>query len=411
MTDPAAVPEAMTPARSRSPTMRRQASASFTGTPTSSAGAPSQTPSRRLPRPRRTPGRARRSPPLRRGEHPSTARWIGWRSSWSRGRPRGPSRGWGCWHAGSTGTRASGSAELRPDVVHIHGEFNPDNWWVPRLFSCPFVLSPQGGFNPMVLVKGRRLFKQAYIVAAKSIFYRRVTAFHALSPLEEEHVLRLVPRASVYCVPQGPGPIHPDAIDATIGSRAHRRRRHHHGRARGCLHERARHPGRGIRARCRRGAAARVAHPRRPGLERRRAQLECSAQRPRRGRPRSLRRPGRRHAPSAELLATSDVYVQASRHEGFSLAVAEALVAGKPVIMTRENGAAAYDGDRLLSTRPRHRAAGRRARNGTCRVLPRHRRDPGIGRRRPAGNGRVPVVGPHRASASHGYAALVRQAR
>jgi glycosyltransferase involved in cell wall biosynthesis len=45
----------------------------------------------------------------------------------------------------------------------------------------------------------------------------------------------------------------------------------------------------------------------------------------------------------AELLAAADVYVQSSRHEGFSLAVAEALLAGKPVIMTREVGAGSFD--------------------------------------------------------------------
>ena len=35
--------------------------------------------------------------------------------------------------------------------------------------------------------------------------------------------------------------------------------------------------------------------------------------------------------------------MQASRHEGFSLSATEALVAGKPVIMTDVNGASAFE--------------------------------------------------------------------
>ena len=48
-------------------------------------------------------------------------------------------------------------SRFKPDVVHVHGEFNPDNWWVPGLFDGAIVLSPQGAINPEVLNKKRRI--------------------------------------------------------------------------------------------------------------------------------------------------------------------------------------------------------------------------------------------------------------
>ena len=58
-----------------------------------------------------------------------------------------------------------------PDVVHIHGEFLPDNLWVPRLFDCAIVLSPQGAFHPARIAKRRKLFKALYIGFARQLLY------------------------------------------------------------------------------------------------------------------------------------------------------------------------------------------------------------------------------------------------
>ncbi len=92
---------------------------------------------------------------------------------------------------------------LKPDVVHIHGEFNPDNLRVPTLFQCPILLSPHGAFHPLVLRKGKRGLKSIYMTLAKYLLYKNVV-FHALTPIEQEHIRRLLPKARVYCVPQGP---------------------------------------------------------------------------------------------------------------------------------------------------------------------------------------------------------------
>jgi hypothetical protein len=86
---------------------------------------------------------------------------------------------------------------FRPDVVHLHGEFNPDNLRVPRLFSSPLVLAPHGAFNPGVFVKRWMRGKLAYVRLARRLLYRHVACFHALSPDEAEHVRAFFPGTKV----------------------------------------------------------------------------------------------------------------------------------------------------------------------------------------------------------------------
>lgn len=94
--------------------------------------------------------------------------------------------------------------DFKPDIVHIHGEFNPDNLRVPLLFNRPVILSPRGGFHPVVMEKSLKYFKKVYFRLAQVICYKHVCAFHALSPMESEHISGLVENCTVYCVPQGP---------------------------------------------------------------------------------------------------------------------------------------------------------------------------------------------------------------
>ena len=102
----------------------------------------------------------------------------------------------------------------RPDIVHIHGEFHPDNLFVPFVFDCPLVLSPRGAFHPVVFAKNRRLFKQLYFRLAKRVLYRRVGAFHALCPAEQEYIRRRLPESKTYCVVQGPNVWVEEGIEA-----------------------------------------------------------------------------------------------------------------------------------------------------------------------------------------------------
>jgi len=94
--------------------------------------------------------------------------------------------------------------EFKPDIVHVHGEFNPDNWHVPRIFDVPIVLSPHGAFHPVALRKSKSFQKNVYIVLAKRFLYRHVSLFHALCPAEAEHIGRALNVRNIYTLPQGP---------------------------------------------------------------------------------------------------------------------------------------------------------------------------------------------------------------
>jgi glycosyltransferase involved in cell wall biosynthesis len=100
---------------------------------------------------------------------------------------------------------------LAPDVVHVHAEFNPDNWWVPRLWTCPLVLSPHGAFHATVLQRGART-KSLYLTVARRALYRKVGRFHVLSPAEQADVAAALPTVRTYCVPQGPSPAVQEAL-------------------------------------------------------------------------------------------------------------------------------------------------------------------------------------------------------
>jgi glycosyltransferase involved in cell wall biosynthesis len=106
----------------------------------------------------------------------------------------------------------AGLRALEPDVVHLHAEFNPDNWWAPRLWTCPLVLSPHGGLHAAVLQRDARA-KSLYIALARGLLYRKVARFHVLSPAEQADVAAVMPTARTYCVPQGPSPAVQEALD------------------------------------------------------------------------------------------------------------------------------------------------------------------------------------------------------
>jgi len=100
---------------------------------------------------------------------------------------------------------------LAPDVVHVHAEFNPDNWWAPRIWTCPIVLSPHGAFHATVLGRGAR-GKSLYLAVARRSLYEKVGRFHVLSPAEQADVATALPTARTYCVPQGPSPAVQEAL-------------------------------------------------------------------------------------------------------------------------------------------------------------------------------------------------------
>jgi glycosyltransferase involved in cell wall biosynthesis len=221
---------------------------------------------------------------------------------------------------------------LSPDVVHAHGEFNPDNLWAVRLFDCPAFLSPQGAFHPIVLQKSRRLGKHAYLPVARRFLYSRLAAMHVLSPDEARDVRAALGDVPVYTAPQG----------GNVRVRPLARREANGGPVRLVSVGRLDVYTKGLDILLDAFAAARAAAPveltvvgpdwngGRTALEERAAALGLNG---------SVRFTG--PLPGADVaheLRRADVYVQLSRHEGLPLAVTEALAAGKPAVLSSAIG-------------------------------------------------------------------------
>lgn len=226
-----------------------------------------------------------------------------------------------------------------PDIVHVHGELNPDNLVAARVFRSPLVISPHGGFNPRVLARGARRAKAAYLTLARRMLYARAT-FHALSPLEAADIARLLPDRPAYCAPQGPGAA-AEASRPPVG-------RTDAGPAKLLFVGRLNVAEKGLdllldalaRARLRspRPLSLTVVGPDWDGglaeLRSRCAQLGLAG---------TVVFAGcRTGAEVAALYAQHDLYVQLSRNEGFGMSVAEALLAGLPAVLSRCIGAAAW---------------------------------------------------------------------
>ena len=234
---------------------------------------------------------------------------------------------------------------LRPDVVHVHGEFNVDNLWAPAVFGRPTIVSPHGAFHPVVLAKSRRLAKQAYLAAERRIGRDRIVLFHALSPMERDHTTAIHPTAEVYCVPQGPAPTF-RAVADTRPAGAPRSTRTTTYAFVGRLDVFTK----GLDILLDAFAMAQGAvgdtdlrlvlvgpdwkHGR-AWLEQRVRQLGIADR---------VRFAGSLTASGvAAELSAADCYVQLSRHEGFPLSVVEALTAGKPAILSDAIGTVSYD--------------------------------------------------------------------
>jgi len=225
---------------------------------------------------------------------------------------------------------------LAPDVVHAHGEFNPDNLWAVRLFDAPSFLSPQGAFHPVVLRKSRRLGKNAYLPVARRLLYARLAAMHVLSPDEARDVRAALGDVPVYAAPQGGNVrVRPPAQRLT-------RRAANGGPVRFVSVGRLDVYTKGLDVLLDAFAAARATVPieltvvgpdwngGRSALEDRAATLGLNG---------SVRFTG--PLPGADVareLQRADVYVQLSRHEGLPLAVTEALAAGKPAVLSAAIG-------------------------------------------------------------------------
>lgn len=231
---------------------------------------------------------------------------------------------------------------FHPDVVHVHGELSPDNVWVPLLFKGPIVLSPHGGFHAMVFPNSPNPVNKHFSIA-KHLLYRRVRVFHALSKLERADLMRLLPGATTYCAPEGPGIRTQVHLQPTEGDRPDDVVRFVFvGRldvftkgldflleavaeAEARLRERRRITLTLVGPDCGESRAWLVSRKKRLGIA---SRVTFTGEVP-------AEEVGR-------ILRQSDVYVQLSRYDDFALGLTEALCAGKPAVLSATAGHASY---------------------------------------------------------------------
>jgi glycosyltransferase involved in cell wall biosynthesis len=233
--------------------------------------------------------------------------------------------------------------DFNPDLIHIHGEFNPDNLWVPRLFRRPIVLSPQGVFFPEAMEKYSRRIKALYVRFARQVLYRKVAAFHACSPVEGSYIAKYFPEQLVYPAPMAlrnyiefpkvcqPVPmqdkrtidfiyvgrlaIHHKGLDILLQAFAHAIKLSTRGNLRLTL----------------------VGPDFRGGERWLRNQAEEL------GVANYVSFTGSLTGDEViAALEAADIYIQMSRYEGFGLSILEALLAGKPVILSQSSGVSSY---------------------------------------------------------------------
>ena len=237
-------------------------------------------------------------------------------------------------------------SDFAPEVVHIHGEFNPDNLWVPHLFRhASLILSPHGAFHPVLLRKSRDFLKRFYVALARHWLYRHLHALHALNPAEAGHIRSLLGPFNVYIVPQGPS-IH---VQGSTGdqTKAFRRERTA-GEIRLIFVGRLDVYTKGLDILLEAFAEAVQASKQMvsltlvgPDWKGSMEILRCRVV--------ELGLEGKVSfagpVPGREvgrLLAQSDLYLLVSRHEGFPLSLCEALLLGKPAILSEAIGTMSY---------------------------------------------------------------------
>jgi glycosyltransferase involved in cell wall biosynthesis len=229
-------------------------------------------------------------------------------------------------------------AAFAPDLVHAHGEFNPDNLWTTRLEPrAPVVLSPHGAFDPTVFRKTRRRSKAIYARVAAALLYRRLVSFHALSPREEAHVRAVAPGAPAYVLPQGGGPAAAFAASPPPAPGPATRfvfvgRLDVYTKGLDLL----------IRALAELEPTP-AAHLTLVGPDWRGGKAEVEALATRLGARSKLTFAGELQPREvAAIVDDAHCVVLTSRHEGLSLSATEGLVRGKPLILSKETGHASY---------------------------------------------------------------------
>jgi glycosyltransferase involved in cell wall biosynthesis len=184
--------------------------------------------------------------------------------------------------------------------------------------------------------------KGLYWQIAKYFLYRRLKAIHALTPMEAEQITNVLPGSYVYCVPQGPNvrTLNPDVPHKKKDNNdpiklifVGRLDIHHKGLD--ILVDSVAVAMKGLHGH---KIALTLVGPDWKGgrswVQRRIEELDIRHHVTLTG--------SRASHEIRDLLHAADIYIQLSRHEGFPLSVAEALLADKPAILSNATGTVSY---------------------------------------------------------------------
>jgi glycosyltransferase involved in cell wall biosynthesis len=99
-------------------------------------------------------------------------------------------------------------ARNRPDVIVLHSVFSPTNLfvaWVASRLGIPYVTTPHGGYHPRSLQR-RSVRKRLAVRTAERRLLERAKFVHVYWPAEGEHVWEVAPRSRVLASPTGHEP-------------------------------------------------------------------------------------------------------------------------------------------------------------------------------------------------------------
>ncbi len=113
---------------------------------------------------------------------------------------------------GSLHSLLESSHDRPPDVVHLHGFWEPWTFAAARAARgrVPYVLAPHGMFHPWSL-RQKRLKKQIALRLGYGGVLRRAALLHALNRPEKEFLLEYLPRLNVAVIPNG---VFPEALQS-----------------------------------------------------------------------------------------------------------------------------------------------------------------------------------------------------
>jgi glycosyltransferase involved in cell wall biosynthesis len=80
--------------------------------------------------------------------------------------------------------------QTQVDVVHLHSVFIPNNIWLSKLLTVPYVLTSHGGYSRNVLRGSNRLAKAFWLARYERTLQRNAKFVHAVSESEKEEIVR-----------------------------------------------------------------------------------------------------------------------------------------------------------------------------------------------------------------------------